>query len=156
MTSEAGRSPFIVEPYLQIGNAPRLLGQEQMTVMWHTKVVESDCSVEFKADGGDEGEAAWRLEWNRVAVESIPAHRVYRTVIDEMRPGGKFEYQIFGYAHSYQVPFPLKFHAAPKPQGPPSIRDSRPKAVSSMMKHSMGEKIPNRTVCSSSRSAAEE
>ena len=72
MTSEAGRSPFIVEPYLQIGNAPRLLGQEQMTVMWHTEEVEADCSVEFKVDGGDEGKAARRVEWNRVAVESIP------------------------------------------------------------------------------------
>ena len=41
MTSEAGRSPFIVEPYLQIGIAPRLLGQVQMTVMWHTEEVEA-------------------------------------------------------------------------------------------------------------------
>src|SRR5438105_2335607 len=74
----ADDGPFIVKPYLQLGDAPGLAAKEQLVVLWHTNDRDADWKVEYRDQGSTTWQPAPRLTWARVAADSIPPHRVYR------------------------------------------------------------------------------
>jgi hypothetical protein len=85
---------FVVKPYLQLGNSPKLASPEGMVVMWHAPDRVSSWLVETKASGRQNWSPAGQVEWRRVAVEGIEPHRVYSAVLSGLTPGAEFEYRI--------------------------------------------------------------
>ncbi len=91
---ELHSDPFIVKPYIQLGNAPRLLPREQMVVTWHTADQEAAWTVETRSAGETTWQSTKSPARNLVAVETVPPHRVYRSRIDDLVPGDEFFYRV--------------------------------------------------------------
>ena len=92
--SDSDTNQFIVEPYLQLGNAPRLLSSEQMVVMWHALDTVSAWSVDFRTSEHSSWSPAERAQVRHVAVGTIAPHRVYSATISGLSPGEEFEYRV--------------------------------------------------------------
>ena len=86
--------PFIVKPYLQLGDAAKLAQAESLELLWHAEDADADWSVQSKPIDGVAWTDAEAPTWRRVAVESIAPHRVYRASLTGLRPGGLFEYRV--------------------------------------------------------------
>ena len=85
---------FVVKPYLQLGNAPYLLPEEQMVVSWHTADVDAQWIVEYRNDEHSDWQPADLPTWSLVAVDSVSPHRIYRARIGELIPGKEFFYRV--------------------------------------------------------------
>jgi hypothetical protein len=92
--AEESGGPFLVKPYLQLGDAPTLSGTEQLVVMWHTDDRDADWAVAWQEPGAAAWTAAERPAWTRIAVESIAPHRVYRVRLVGLKPGGEVVYRV--------------------------------------------------------------
>jgi hypothetical protein len=83
---------FVVKPYLQLGDAPRLRESEQMVVMWHSIDRDKSWTVEYRNSG------AWTVTpspvFRRVAVGRIDPHRVFHATLADLMPGQPFEYRV--------------------------------------------------------------
>jgi hypothetical protein len=88
----AGSDYFLVEPYIQLGNNPRLSAQESLTLMWHSPIAVDGWTVEVKSGG------AWKKMAQpvsrRVSVVSIPTHVVWSASLTGLAPGGDVEYRV--------------------------------------------------------------
>ena len=89
-----GADPFVVKPYLQLGDAPRLSASESMVAMWHTANEEADYRVLSKPAGAANWTAAKRPEWRLVAVRTIEPHKVWSATLTGLKPGEAFDYRI--------------------------------------------------------------
>ena len=85
---------FLVKPYLQLGDSPRLRKAEQMVVMWHARDEEAEWSVDVRGDGTQDWVAAGPPRLARVAVGGIAPHRVFRATLKGLAPGTEFEYRV--------------------------------------------------------------
>lgn len=92
--AEDSSVPFVVKPYIQLGNAPRLLQREQMVVTWHTADEEAEWNVEYRKDRESTWQPTKPPSWDVVAVETVPPHRVYRGGINNLVPGDEFFYRM--------------------------------------------------------------
>jgi L-rhamnonate dehydratase len=86
--------PFVAKPYIQLGNAPRLLQREQMIVTWHTTHEEAEWNVEYLNGPESTWQPAKLPTWDVVAVETVSPHRVYRGRITDLIPGEEFFYRV--------------------------------------------------------------
>jgi 3',5'-cyclic AMP phosphodiesterase CpdA len=86
--------PFVVEPYLQMGNAPQLSASDSMVVMWHTAGADQPWDVQVKKPS----DTKWSLPvaplYGKVAVRGIEPHRVYFAALSKLQPGEEFEYRV--------------------------------------------------------------
>jgi hypothetical protein len=92
-------SPFIVKPYLQLGDSPTLGETETYSLLWHTDSVRAEWRVEVK-----QADSPWREQptfYGRVinvpgnaTVKGLPSHLVYEGTLGSLRPGGEFEYRV--------------------------------------------------------------
>jgi phosphodiesterase/alkaline phosphatase D-like protein len=92
-TDKAPDGPFIVQPYLQIGDLPRLSDVEPVRVLWQAP---------------NETGAAWTVDVRQTAAESwrpavtvdgrlIPAetpYRLFSVTLSRLQPGAEFEYRV--------------------------------------------------------------
>jgi 3',5'-cyclic AMP phosphodiesterase CpdA len=93
------REPFLVKPYLQLGNAPRLSPAEVAMLVWHTPDTDAKWNVEVKpSDGGPWFEVSY-FRWRRIAVETMETHRIYRWWLTRLRPGREFDYRVLRNGH---------------------------------------------------------
>ena len=84
---------FLVKPYVQLGDAPHLLPQEQLEILWHSDNRAPAWRVEWRVNGG---------VWNRgeeprattIATAGIPPHRVWQSRLTGLPPGERVEYQV--------------------------------------------------------------
>jgi len=87
---------FLVEPYLQLGDAPALATSESVHVLWQADDQEAGegWSVEYR--NGDE--PSWRRadkpETRRIAVGGIAPHRVFQASLSGLKRGEKVEYRV--------------------------------------------------------------
>ena len=114
---------FLISPYLQIGDNPKLAARESAEVLWHT----------FDIDDASTGEGAWSVElqtpgetppswrrtstdpvFRRVAIPGIVPHRVYRTPLRDLTPGAPFTYRV---VRGEKTRFEATGHARPGPGG---------------------------------------
>lgn len=93
MSGLDGTSPFLVKPYVQLGDAPGLLEDEQVVVLWHAPDRDESWSVEFRSKGATSWTAA-NAKSTRIAVTGIPPHRVFETVLRPLAPGTDVEYRV--------------------------------------------------------------
>ncbi|HUA86568.1 MAG TPA: metallophosphoesterase [Bryobacteraceae bacterium] len=91
-------SPFLVEPYLQLGDARGLQKSETMALLWQTPADSSGWSVEVKAGPIWKKGPGWRKTAapsnRRVAVEGIEPHVVWRATLAGLIPGEEFQYRL--------------------------------------------------------------
>jgi acid phosphatase type 7 len=86
--------PFIVEPYLQMGDAPQLSSSHSLVVMWHTADVDQPWDVQVKNPTGTKWSAPVQATFTRVAVRGIEPHRVFRARLSRLKPGKEFDYRV--------------------------------------------------------------
>lgn len=86
--------PFLVKPYLQLGDVKSGKAAEGLVLFWQTADAQESWAVDYKS-GPD---AAWRdaeaIMVRRIDVPSVAPHRVYRAVLRDLGPGGEFEYRV--------------------------------------------------------------
>ncbi len=90
----AADPPFIVEPYLQIGDAPQLSSSDSLVVMWHTADIDQPWDVQVKKPDGTKWSAPVQATFTRVAVRGIEPHRVFRAQLSSLKPGKEFDYRV--------------------------------------------------------------
>ena len=91
---QAANQPFIVEPYLQMGNAPELSSSDSILVMWHAAEGDERWDVQSKRPSETKWSAPVAASFTKVAVRGIEPHRVYTARLSKLTPGVEFEYRI--------------------------------------------------------------
>jgi acid phosphatase type 7 len=91
-------STFVVEPYLQLGDARGLQKSETMALLWQTPADSSDWSVEVKAGPVWKKGPGWKKmaapASRRIAVSGIDPHLVWRATLAGLIPGEEFQYRV--------------------------------------------------------------
>jgi len=82
---------FIAKPYLQIGNNP---SSESLKLLWHTADEAANWSVEFQITKNVTWTKSSNINFVRVAVANIAAHRVYHAEIKGLNAGSTFNYRV--------------------------------------------------------------
>ena len=85
---------FVVEPYVQLGDAPAPSAAETLQVLWHTDDTETAWSVEYRSGDNADWERAATPVMRRIAVGEIPPHRVYRATLTGLKPGQAVDYRV--------------------------------------------------------------
>src|SRR5438105_7401578 len=91
---QAAEPPFVIEPYLQMGDAPRLSSSDSMVVMWHAADVDRPWDVQVKKPADKNWSGPIDPIFTRVAVRGIEPHRVYRANLNNLTPGEEFDYRV--------------------------------------------------------------
>jgi hypothetical protein len=94
LSAALAQNPFLQKPYLQLGDRPRNLDREGVTVLWHAPDQDGNWSAEVRS----EGESSWRQsgapQVRRIDVRGVQPHRVYSAELTGLAPGRKFTYRI--------------------------------------------------------------
>ena len=83
---------FLVKPYLQLGDAPRLSAQERLDLLWHAGDEDAAWSVEVRGSKGWMTQAA--PAFRRLEAPPLPPHRIYRATLRNLRPGATVPYRV--------------------------------------------------------------
>lgn len=86
---------FLVRPYIQLGDNPRLSDSENMALLWHSWDRDADWRVHVKLRNSEEWRAMSAPRMRRIAMPAVEAHRVYQAALVGLTPGAKFAYQVF-------------------------------------------------------------
>jgi 3',5'-cyclic AMP phosphodiesterase CpdA len=85
---------FLVDPYVQLGDAPRAASSERLTVLWQAADAEAAWSVEVR----DSASAPWRRggepQWRRAGRTGGGPRRFYRATLEGLEPGGEVSYRV--------------------------------------------------------------
>ena len=83
---------FLVKPYLQLGDAPKVAAPERLDLLWHAEDREATWAVEVKAGARwvPQGPPAFR----RLAAPPLPPHRIYRVTLRRLVPGARVPYRV--------------------------------------------------------------
>ena len=87
-------SPFIVEPYLQLGDVPKLSPVETVRLLWQAP---NDPAVKWAVDVRQDSKEPWRAALGaggRVIPAAEGAYRLFNVPLTRLRPGGEFEYRV--------------------------------------------------------------
>jgi len=87
-------SVFLIKPYLQLGDNPRLAAMESVELLWRAKANEHLWQVQVRV----EGESQWRspsaVTGQPADVSHLKDHVNYRVRMDKLPPGRAFEYRL--------------------------------------------------------------
>ncbi len=85
-------APFLVKPYIQWGSSPDWQ-DAGLQLLWHDDDVNADWAVEYRT-----ADTEWRkaepLFMRRVAVPSVPPHRIYQASVQGLKPGCEWTYRV--------------------------------------------------------------
>lgn len=86
------QSPFLVEPYLQLGDASRPAARERLDLLWQAEDRNAAWSVEVQGTRRwiPQGESAFR----RLAAPPLPPCRLYRASLGDLPPGARVPYRV--------------------------------------------------------------
>src|SRR5262245_53577228 len=79
---------FLVEPYVQLGEAPKAASPDQLSLLWIGVDQEANWSVELRTDRASPWSETEPPTVRRVEVEGPPAFRLGRAVLKGLTPGG--------------------------------------------------------------------
>jgi hypothetical protein len=87
-------SPFLVKPYLQLGDAATAQSRERLWVLWHTP----DQSVSWRAEVREKRAGSWKKAKVNVVrtvnAAGIEPHRVMGAALQDLTAGKEHEYRI--------------------------------------------------------------
>ena len=87
-------NPFIVKPYLQLGDLPRLSSSEPVRVLWQAA---NDRAVEWTVDVRQHDTDPWRsaiVTGGRLAGTPDALYRLFTVPLTRLEPGREFAYRI--------------------------------------------------------------
>ncbi len=88
----SAQEAFLVQPYLQLGDAPKVAAKERLEVMWHAEDRASAWTVEVR------GIKSWERQtaptFRVLAAPPLPAHRIYRATLRNLKPGARVPYRV--------------------------------------------------------------
>ncbi|NWJ40877.1 MAG: metallophosphoesterase [Geothrix sp.] len=83
---------FLVQPYLQLGDAPKVAARERLDLLWHAGDEEAAWSVEVRGTKG------WTVQsppaFRRLEAPPLAPHRVYRVTLRNLPPGSAVPYRV--------------------------------------------------------------
>lgn len=85
--------PFIVRPYLQLGDAPSA-ESVTMALLWHSDTVSADWEVDLKAAGSTVWKPQRTFYPSRINVPGLEPYDVYHGTLGDLATGSKFEYRV--------------------------------------------------------------
>ncbi len=86
------QAPFLVKPYLQLGDAPRVAAEERLDLLWHTEDADQPWQVDVKVGSRWKPQAA--PTFRRLEVPPLAAHRIYRVTLRHLPPGAQVPYRV--------------------------------------------------------------
>lgn len=85
-------APFLVAPYLQLGDAPAPAARERLDLLWHAEDRDALWAVEV---GGPKG---WIVQeapvHRRLEAAPLSAHRIYRVTLRSLPAGARVPYRV--------------------------------------------------------------
>ncbi len=90
----ASTGPFVVEPYVQLGDPADPRKIDGLSILWHAEDVDADWKVEYRTADDQPWRATAEPQGRRIAVVSQPPHRVYRGVLRDLAPGVVCSYRV--------------------------------------------------------------
>ena len=88
----SAQEPFLVAPYLQLGDAPRVAPRESLELLWHSEDQDGDWTVEVRLAG------AWKAQgkpaFRRMDAPPLPPHRIWRATLRNLPPGATVPYRV--------------------------------------------------------------
>ena len=88
-TIKDAAGPFVVKPYLQWGDDPGSGPSKSLAILWQDDDVGAEWGVEYRLGTGGSWRKAAAPSMRRIAVQGVPPHRLYRTELAGLEPGGK-------------------------------------------------------------------
>jgi hypothetical protein len=85
---------FVVEPYLQLGDAATPSVPESLVVMWQTADVPADWSVETRPLSGESWTKGAPPEVRHVEIEGVEPFQLFRATLNGLEPGAEFFYRV--------------------------------------------------------------
>src|SRR5258708_2078687 len=86
-------SPFLIEPYLQLGDSPKQSSPETMALLWQSTDDAPNWLVEVNSAG-----VAWKkMEPPTARVIAVPGtdtHYVWHAMLTGLKPGTRFDYRV--------------------------------------------------------------
>jgi predicted phosphohydrolase len=86
--------PFIVQPYLQLGDAPTAGETVTMALLWHSDTTSADWEVDLKPAGA----TAWKPQRtfypSRIDVPGLEPYDVFHGTLGDLAPGSTFQYRV--------------------------------------------------------------
>jgi hypothetical protein len=92
--AQGGPAPFVVKPYIQLGDADTAKAVGDFALLWHGEDADGDWTVEYRSTSDANWRQAETPAMQRIVLPSIAPHRVYRAVLKGLRPGEGFRYQV--------------------------------------------------------------
>jgi predicted phosphodiesterase len=83
---------FLVQPYLQLGDAPKASAKERLDLLWHAENRDAAWSVEVRGAKGWEPQTA--PTFRTLDVPPLPAHRIYRATLRGLPAGASVPYRV--------------------------------------------------------------
>jgi acid phosphatase type 7 len=91
---QAATAPFIVKPYFQLGDASPGKAVEGLALLWHANDIDEDWAIEYQSSSEVLWHQAQAPAIERIAIPTIAPHRVYRAILQGLRPGEEFRYRV--------------------------------------------------------------
>ena len=85
--------PFVVKPYLQLGDAPASNAGD-LVLLWQADDVDADWSVEYRPAPTAPGRRPRPAVRRGSPWRASPPHRVYRATLAGLAPGVEFAYRV--------------------------------------------------------------
>ena len=86
--------PFVVKPYLQLGDRPRPFARESLELFWHSEDLDARWSVEIRLEGSRRWKKLALPASIRIVVAQVMTHDVWRVRLTGLKPDARFEYRI--------------------------------------------------------------
>jgi hypothetical protein len=85
--------PFIVKPYIQLGDLPKLAPSEAVRVLWQSpNDPEAKWTVDFRQRGGDSWRSAIATAGRLIAADT--PYRLFNVPLTRLQPGAAFDYRV--------------------------------------------------------------
>lgn len=90
------QSPFLVKPYLQLGNQPQLGGEyESALILWHCTAKDHRWNIQYRNSGEAKWKAATNLQKLKLSFAGFSENYRFSVTLDALKPGTSFEYKLY-------------------------------------------------------------
>lgn len=86
--------PFIVQPYLQLGDAPSVGETVTMALLWHSDTTSAEWEVDLKPAGATAWKAQRTFYPSRIDAPGLDPYNVYHGTLGDLAPGSTFQYRV--------------------------------------------------------------
>ena len=91
---ESDATPFVISPYIQLGNNPTYDKLDNLELLWVTKDIEGDWSVEIKRDGQSSWTKAPPAKHREIIKSDDGSNSLFDCALKGLPVNKKFEYRV--------------------------------------------------------------